>query len=528
MNNCNNKLLLNTLKLLTIKCLTDLKVKAYHINQLKLHQRTFSTFFPLPKIHKNPISYRPLIQSHKSYTQTVSDTILPVLMSLLAKTINSNFQKITINNPTTCPILTSSFELVHHFNNMILIQPTIKQVPVLITADFSNLYNSIRINDARQSLTSLLSKFTPMRSNTELFQAILSAFNFISNHNYISVQLPTTSVPNNINNLVNEVSTQHTPLSHLNNNTNIHDLSTIIVHQVDGLAQGCSASPPLANITLLHYERKNIKNIQKHFPTIYRRFYDDIFAIVWVNIETSIENIIKHYSTIISSFYPSYLKVSVQASFTDIVFLDLHIFLKNEPQLHLEYQPYKKTVHTRSLPFFSNHDLHVKRNVVSQSARSLLLRSYSKQVYQRNLDSFLSQLHAPPTLYPRNFLRSCFIPKFYDKQSLLNKSILNIQHRRDILNMYQPNMPIPRQIKFIYDNNQKLNNNQEQALDTYIITSFDENSKTLNHHLRNISKQFSHLLSDDYKQPRIVHSSLPSYRLSMVHPFNKITNSNTA
>lgn len=176
----------------------------------------------LKKLHKNPVSVRPIVSSVESPTSNLSH-FMDILLKPIVKTIPH--------------ILTNSTQLLQELDTL-----TIPDNSILASLDVSSLYTNIPIDEAIDIVLNYLKDIkSPHQPPIELLREIL---NFILKCNCFS-------------------------------------FCNLFYLQIRGVAMGTKMAPNFANIFMTNFEEQHIlKRPDK--PFFYRRYLDDIF-IIWTN-----------------------------------------------------------------------------------------------------------------------------------------------------------------------------------------------------------------------------------------------------
>ncbi|XP_065893417.1 uncharacterized protein [Dysidea avara] len=195
----------------------------------------------LKKLHKTPISVRPIVSSTQSPTSNLSH-FMDILLKPIVKTIPH--------------ILTNSTQLLQELTPMKVPDNTI-----LTSLDVSSLYTNIPTEEAIEIILKYLEEAeTPQQPPLQLLREIL---NFILKYNCFT----------------------------------FCNLSFL---QIQGVAMGTKMAPNFANLFMTNFEEKYILQ-QTTKPFLYRRYIDDIF-LIWTDtsekLKSLIDNINNNHPTI--------------------------------------------------------------------------------------------------------------------------------------------------------------------------------------------------------------------------------------
>lgn len=218
-------------------------------------------FYVIPKIHKSPVSSRPITADHSS------------LCCNLSKVLCAAFNTIVERFPT---ILVSSLQLTNILDNT-----TYDNISTMITLDIESLYPNMSALHNR-AMTAIIRKEFPegytvdgIHLNT---QFLVDAFKFVLDNHFVS-------------------------------------FNNVVYQQKQGVAMGTPMAPPFANLSLAYLENMVINT--PHL-LLYRRYIDDIF-IIWNGEESDLDQFI---AKLASTFQ---LKLNVTSKGHEVDFLDIHV-----------------------------------------------------------------------------------------------------------------------------------------------------------------------------------------------------------
>jgi len=194
----------------------------------------------LKKLHKNPISVRPIVSNVNSPTCQLS-----AFMDILLKPIVNRYDHILKNSVQVINELEAS---------------TFPSNSILVTADVSSLYPSIPIDES-----------------------ISVILDFIRNYN--DPKYPPIIVIENILSFVLKY--------------NCFNFADLFFLQVRGIAMGTKMAPNYANLFMAYFEDKFIFNYPSQ-PVYYRRYIDDIL-IIWTSSVDELTNFQTHVNNVHST-----------------------------------------------------------------------------------------------------------------------------------------------------------------------------------------------------------------------------------
>jgi hypothetical protein len=176
-------------------------------------------FYTIPKVHKNPISTRPITAGHSWPTQQFSKILAHLLQPFVE---------------TTTTYIKDSQHLIQKLNNIKLNN---NKTYYLVTGDIESMYTNINLNSAQQVVENYYNLSTLAKSifTKQQFKNLLTLL-----LKYCFVQF-----------------------------------NGIYYQQIFGLPMGTSSAPPIASLTTTYYE----KQLDNNIPILWVRFLDDIFLI---------------------------------------------------------------------------------------------------------------------------------------------------------------------------------------------------------------------------------------------------------
>ena len=331
---------------------------------------TFPEFYILPKVHKTPITTRPVVPNINSPCTRTSKFIDKKLKPMLK----------------LFPwILPGTKEFVNILETTVFCMDD----PVLMSADVVSLYTCIPIDVALRKFKAFRYQWTKWdKKHIEFPYSIMQW--------------------NDILTLLKWV---------LENNIFTFGSKTYL--QTQGVAMGTNCSPTFANVYLgieeflkfiLHPKSDNI-------PICYKRYIDDSFMIV------ERKNLLET-QTSFNEMAPKYIKFTFEVG-TEIPFLDLKIRLGKKDSLsknfQLEFIPYEKPINKHVYPSpLQNYPDSYKFSWITGENIRLLRNSSTKKAFCKAICKFKKEL------VKRNYIRNIFEKFIIHKWCHRPKFLLNI------------------------------------------------------------------------------------------------------
>ena len=221
-------------------------------------------FYVIPKLHKKPISTRPIAASHSWITTPLSIWLDSQLQPILPRVVDS--------------FILNSFSLVYDLREL-----RVHDGALLVSLDVQSLYPSIPTHLGLRAVDWALSLCSDTVSpNHAAF--IVRVLQWLLENNYL-------------------------------------EYGGRFYRQRHGTAMGTPAAPPYAIIFMGYLEQKKLwPRWPLAKPVIYKRYIDDIFF-VWQHSLAALRQFVR----LFNSIYPE-IKVTGQYSLTRIEFLDLVIY----------------------------------------------------------------------------------------------------------------------------------------------------------------------------------------------------------
>ena len=360
-----------------------------------------SRFYLTIKIHKAPITVRPIVSSVGCFTYYISKYLDSILQRVL-KTLPSylrNTNDLILFLESQCPTLPNGY--------------------VLYTADIKDMYPSININDGLQLLKEAILQFNTKQNE----------------HNKIDCQF--------IIDLAEFV---------LKNNFFIFGSNTYWL-QMSGTAMGTPLAVTFACIYINQLEQLTIKTLKDNgilFNEIclyYRRYIDDIFAIF-----TS-EEAASQFLDTFNQMRPGRIELITTHIGKSVTFMDLDIIISsatNKIYTRIYQKPKNAYLY---LPPSSFHQKHIFTNTITAELRRYKLKCSLDEDYCNIKNEFYNRLLTRG--YGKDYLDPIFLKEELVKRStLINNLMLNSNNNNKTTGENMPvtfsitNTPLLRQFNF--------------------------------------------------------------------------------
>ena len=277
-------------------------------------------FYILPKVHKDPIKWRPIVAAHNCST-TASNRVLAAILRLTLSTLQ---EKYTVEFKNTG---IRKLWMIENSLEFILTRPS--RIDNIFSSDINSMY------------TNLNQEFVIDAVTREIYNAAIH-----SNSRCIRVKVHDTAYGNRVDTATwspCDIRVFRSKIAIYS----IHDIPSLIkfvvhhvyftvgnalFHQTQGIPMGGNASPFLANIALLHLERSYVdNNPETQLQHKIYRYLDDYCIVNYPDFELT---------HIYREIYPEYTGVVLvrnevpleQNILTKTHFLDLSIWVTNVPR----------------------------------------------------------------------------------------------------------------------------------------------------------------------------------------------------
>ena len=309
-------------------------------------------FYGIPKIHKYPVKFRPIIPCHS------------VVFNPAAKFISKKLK----------PIIMSAPAIIHGSKDLAIKLSKLKLQPgrkfFIVTGDVVAFYPNIDLDKALKIAEEYLIEYWLFEGHQDL----------------------DSDTANGRKMAAESWSTIFKEALRVGNTELVTQFQGKYFQQKRGLAMGVADSPDLANLYGLYFEKKC--GILDHpLVPFYGRYIDDCLAVVYAESRQEALNIV-------SSVKFDNCVIEWDASKYGSPFLDM--FLYRDDLGRLQHHPYrKKQSHQERIPWISHHPLDVKRGTfVGEMSRLATLSSLRKH--------YLDAIKGLVTLYIlRGYPREC-------------------------------------------------------------------------------------------------------------------------
>lgn len=294
---------------------------------------TYPDFYVIPKIHKKPTGYRPIVPCHSA------------LMNPAAKFVSKHLKPLIQAAPT---IIHGSKDLAIKLSKL---QINTSRRWYIVTGDVVAYYPNV-------PLESCLSIVYDMWSET--FDSERLGLLRTANDEYDEL----------LHRRYHEVFKQ---CLRVGNTDLISQFDGKYYLQLRGLAMGVADSPDLANLYGCHFENKSGVI---HDPSVifYGRYIDDCIGLVYANSENEAINLIS------SKVKFDGCEITWECSYHSANFLDMTVY--KDDRSRLQHKPFRKEHnHMERIPWISNHPYDVKRGTFSGELSRLATLSTTLPVY---------------------------------------------------------------------------------------------------------------------------------------------------
>jgi hypothetical protein len=302
----------------------------YFDRSLKTRLR-LPVFYGLPKVHKSPMSLRPVVSTHSSLLAIFS-VWLDYKMKDLLHLVKS--------------YLKDSYSLIRELKEL--------QLPssaLLFTADAKSMYTNIDSSSGIEALRDFLTTneaSIPTEFPRELFLRILEI------------------VMNN----------------------NVFSFADSYWLQLSGTAMGTPAACSYATLSFGHYENVTLLPKFKDNIFFYRRYIDDVFGI-WIPSATNNDNVWSEFKQTLNDW--GNLKWSLEEPTRKTNFLDLNIEIKHS---NLHFSTFQKPLNLHLyIPPLSAHPQSCIKGLIAGEIRRYWIQN-SPNDFQTLVRKFIERLHA--------------------------------------------------------------------------------------------------------------------------------------
>ncbi len=291
----------------------------YNYLKFKDNQSRTQQLYFLKKIHKNPISVRPIVSGCGGPTEKISQFIDYYLQPQVPK-------------------IDSYIRDSGHLISM-LEQLKLPKNCTLATIDVKALYLNI--------------------PHKEGIKAVMDRL-YYNNPNSEGIPIP----PSTMTDLLNIVLTK-----------NYFQFADHMYHQIQGTAMGTKMAPAYANTFMAELEKNLLQNYTMK-PILWKRYIDDILCI-WPGPPSEVQTFMNYLNSIHDT-----IKFTYECSKTTVDFLDITIYKGNrfELQQMLDFKPFfKKTNKFQYLEYSSSHPKQTFKSLI-KGELTRLLRACSDEI----------------------------------------------------------------------------------------------------------------------------------------------------
>ena len=323
---------------------------AFLLSNTKYNKDSWSVpqFYGIPKIHKQPVKFRPIIPCHSAIQNPAAKFCSKYLKGLIQA------------SPT---IIHGSKDLAQKLSKIIL-DP--HQKCYIVTGDVVAFYPNIPLAKCKDIVCSLAESYirTPGYSYSDKWDCtqFYDRYSVFSNESGLEKEFQFFRQCLDIgnDNLICQFQGQH-------------------YRQLRGLAMGVADSPDLANLYGSWFEEQSAVQNNPRIP-FYGRYIDDCLALVYASSETEAFNLIDS----LIQFDDCTIEWSVSEWYAP--FLDMLLYFDEDRKL--QHQPYRKAHnHMERLPWISYHPLDVKRGTFLGEMSRLATLSSTTENYKNALKS---------------------------------------------------------------------------------------------------------------------------------------------
>lgn len=329
----------------------------------------YPSFYIIPKIHKSPMTGRPLVPSHSYLTTALSSYVDFHLQKAIKATHIKNY------------ILQDSKTLINELNSLVLPSDC-----MIFTGDVSSLYTNIPLSSIGQ-VTAYLRKFNKTIYSHNQCTALNIAMKFIMTHNFFV-------------------------------------FNKQVYQQKAGVAMGTPCAPSFANLYLQFLETLlfNDPNYPDHLkPLYYKRYIDDILVILPNNADL---HFFPQHSKAYRNLQVNWTNSIRNKGLEEIEFLDVVIYKDLDFPLtsKLSTRVHQKVLNRYLyIPFNSNHPRFQMRSWIKTELIRYIRNSSKKSDFLEIKAKFASRLRVRG--YPTFFIKSTFSQVSYEsRDSFLSPS----------------------------------------------------------------------------------------------------------
>ena len=286
-------------------------------------------FHMIPKVHKAPWGWRPIVPAHSSPTARMSKVADIALAKLLPR-----FPHLIRSTAEWCRAFHAGFERRHGGRRL-----------YLVTGDIVAYYTNIDTATIGRSMEALLrgSKVPAARAS-----ALAHLVDTVTSQNYFQIE-------------------------------------DKFFRQTNGLAMGSPCSGTVANLSLARREKRVI---HRDGILVYTRYIDDVFMLVEARNDAEVRLIVQEVSDAAKP-----LRINWAISRTHAVYLDVQVELDGRGPGTMSYRPFRKPGNQLAyLPWSSAHPVHVKKGLVIGETTRLSLLCSEEHLFKTEVAAFRDNL----------------------------------------------------------------------------------------------------------------------------------------
>jgi hypothetical protein len=324
-------------------CHLTMTMENKHNNYFLPEETQLPYFHILPKVHKIPLKWRPIVGMHSSPTKRIS--------VLLAQVLNAWMNKLEKLDSINWIPIRDNYQLIYQ------IEKLGNNYQHVATGDFESLYTKFKHNEILEAME-YLNKILPI---PEFYGLKFAKYRFLI----------------------------HTVISF-----NYFKALGKIYRQKNGIAMGTNAAVQIAQLTCYAHEHQAIK-LGLFEGIFYRRYIDDI--IIFSH---------RCMNQIIEAIYPQHHNISWQIlkKGKEANFLDINISIDNSNNITIKR--YAKFPRSASFVHYkSNHRIQMKKQVVTNELARLALLCSKNEDYLKekiSLFDFLQEIKGYPNIVLKN------------------------------------------------------------------------------------------------------------------------------
>lgn len=352
----------------------------------------------LKKIHKNPISVRPIVSGCGGPTENISEFVdlhLKPHVSKIPSYIKDSNHLISLLENTKIP-----------------------KDCTLVTIDVKSLYLNIPHEEGIKAILNRLYRTHKLADKMAIPSGNMSdLLGIVLKHNYFQ-------------------------------------FADRMYHQIQGTAMGSKMAPSYANIFMAELEEKLIANYPKK-PILWKRYIDDILCI-WSGPPSELNQFIEY----LNKSHPT-IKFTYESSTTSVDFLDLTIYKghRHKTSLILDLKPFfKATNKFQYLEYTSAHATGTFSSLVKGELTRILRACSSPETYLEFSNKILKAFEERG--YPNSLLQRTLqqVP-FTNRTSLLTKAKGNRQTYDTFLSVsYTPDLNVKTLKKILKPEDKRIPN----------------------------------------------------------------------